>query len=164
MNMNTMVIHVEYKIITLELIGKQELHVLQGVSIAVHGLVEAFLGYLVQERHLLISRLTACHVMDLLGRNDQLTFNIKGRDTITTRPAMLEISSGEVYQAIKIPFARLFREIVVGIRHNLDFLKKSGVIIDRVCISGEYATLFDIREQISAATGLPIDMLDTSHK
>jgi rod shape-determining protein MreB len=137
-----------------------------GRSIRVGGyeMDEAITQYLRREHHLAVGSQTAEAIKIAIGTarplHEEITSHVRGRHLITGLPTQVELSSGEVRDALKAPL----EEIVQVIRDTLEETppELSGDIArDGILLAGGGTLLRGFSDLVAAETGMPVYSVDS---
>lgn len=128
------------------------------VRVAGSSLDEAIISHLRHNHGLLVGERTAEEIKITIGSafdlETPLTLEVKGRDAISGLPKIVEVTSGQVKEAIQRPL----KEIVAGIKHVLEETppELASDVIDRgMVLSGGTSLLRGFDKMLTAETGVP---------
>lgn len=131
--------------------------------VAGNRLDEAIATYTRRKYDLLIGERTAEDIKIRIGSalplREELTMEIKGRDSISGLPRMLELSSGEVTEAIR----PVLSGVIATVKEVLEKTppELSSDVIDRgLALSGGTALLRNLDRLITKETGVPAHVVD----
>ena len=137
--------------------------VASSVKVAGNALNEAVAKYCKRERNVVIGEQTAEAIKKKIGgavlRDPQIAMVAKGKDYITGMPVEFEITSDEVYYAI-----RECRRAILGAVHEV--LERtppelaSDILQEGIILTGGTAMLFGLADAVEKSTGIPTRVAD----
>ncbi|OGY24454.1 MAG: rod shape-determining protein [Candidatus Woykebacteria bacterium RBG_13_40_7b] len=133
------------------------------VRVAGNKIDEAITSYIRRKYNLIIGERTAEEIKINIGSatplEESVTFEVRGRDSISGLPRVVEITSEEVTEAIQLPL----KQIVDGIKLVLEQTppELSSDIIDKgIVLSGGTALLKNLDKLFSQELGVPAQVAD----
>ncbi len=131
--------------------------VASSIKVAGNTLNDAIMKYCKRERNVLIGELTAEEIKKKIGcafrRDEGIAMIAKGKDYISGMPVEFEISSNEVYFAMR----EHIRAIVTAVRDVLERTPPElagDIMSEGIILTGGTALLFGIDQVIENATGI----------
>lgn len=128
-------------------------------------LTESIMRYLSKERDVLVGELTAEEIKKTVGcaylRKGEIAMLAKGKDYVTGMPVSFEVTSTEVYYAIKDHV----KDLVEGIRDVLEQTPPDLVgdlLQEGIILTGGGALLHGLDEVIQKATGIKVRVAQDS--
>lgn len=134
-------------------------------SIRVGGdeLDESIVNFIKKEYSLLIGERTAEEIKITIGSADKeselMTMEIRGRDMVSGLPKTLEISSTEIYEAMKEPISNILEAIKSTLEKTPPELA-ADVMELGIMLTGGGALLDGINRLIIAETGMPVHIAE----
>ncbi len=134
-------------------------------SIRVGGdeLDESIVNHIKKEYSLLIGERTAENIKINIGSaykdSEETKMEIRGRDMISGLPKTLEISSGEIYSALKEPVSNILEAIKSTLEKTPPELS-ADVMEQGIMLSGGGALLSGIDKLIIEETGMPVHIAE----
>lgn len=132
-------------------------------SIRVGGdsLDEEIISYIRKTYNVLIGERTAENIKMEIGfahpNHDEVTMSVRGRDMVTGLPDTIEISSKEIYEAIKEPLVKILDAVKATLENCPPEL--SGDIVDHgVVLTGGGSLLQGMKEWLSNELSVPVHM------
>jgi rod shape-determining protein MreB len=131
----------------------------RSIRIAGDELDESIVYYIKKEYNLMIGERTAEEVKISIGSADikekETKMSIRGRDLISGLPNTIEISSSEIYEAMKEPVNNIVEAIKFTLEKTPPELA-SDIMEQGITLSGGGALLDGIDRLISRETGMPV--------
>jgi rod shape-determining protein MreB len=148
----------EIAIIALSGIVTQE-----SIRIAGDEMTNAIIQFFKKTYNILIGERTAeeikCEVGSAIKLDEEVTFQVKGRDLVTGIPKTTEISSAEIREALSEPIVAIVDAIKLALERTPPEL--AADILDRgIILTGGGALLKGLDERIKMETGLPVHVAE----
>ncbi len=138
----------------------------RSIRVAGDELDEAIVSYVKRTYNLLIGERTAeevkirvgsAHLPD--GKQDEETYEVRGRDLVTGLPRTLTVTAREIHDALADPIAAIIEAIRVTLERTPPELASD--IMDRgIVLTGGGALLRGLDQRISKETGMPVHVAD----
>ena len=124
---------------------------------------EAIMRYVRRQHNMIIGQVTAEEIKIQIGevypRNEELTMNVKGRDSKTGMPKMVTLSSKEIYEVLRRP-ARTIADEVMEVLEQTSPELVSDVAENGITLTGGSAQLWGFTELLMERTGIPCILAD----
>ena len=124
---------------------------------------EAIARYVRRQHATVIGQVTAEEVKIQIGevypRNEELTMNVKGRDSKTGMPKMVTLSSKEIYEVLRRP-ARMIADETMAVLEQTSPELVSDVSENGLTLTGGSAQLWGFAELLMERTGIPCILAD----
>ena len=124
---------------------------------------EAITRYVRRQHNMIIGQVTAEEIKIQIGevypRNEELTMNVKGRDSKTGMPKMVTLSSKEIYEVLRRP-ARTIADEVMEVLEQASPELVSDVAENGITLTGGSAQLWGFAELLMERTGIPCILAD----
>ena len=119
--------------------------------------------YVRRQHNMIIGQVTAEEIKIQIGevypRNEELTMNVKGRDSKTGMPKMVTLSSKEIYEVLRRP-ARTIADEVMEVLEQTSPELVSDVAENGITLTGGSAQLWGFTELLMERTGIPCILAD----
>ena len=124
---------------------------------------EAIARYIRRQHNMVVGQVTAEEIKIQIGevypRNEELTMNVKGRDSKTGMPKMVTLSSKEIYEVLRRP-ARTIADEVMEVLEQTSPELVSDVAENGITLTGGSAQLWGFTELLMERTGIPCILAD----
>ncbi len=126
-------------------------------------LTQSILDYFKNEHNILIGDRTAesikCEVGSAVPLAEEMEIEVKGRELLTGLPKMIQVTSVDIREALKVPIASIVKEVLSLLEQTPPEL--SADIYDRgIMLTGGGALLKGLDEKIKIETQLPVHIAD----
>lgn len=123
----------------------------------------AILDYFKNEHNILIGDRTAesikCEVGSAVPLAEEIEIEVKGRELLTGLPKMINVSSVDIREALKVPISLMVKEVLSLLEQTPPEL--SADIYDRgIMLTGGGALLKGLDEKLKIETQLPVHIAD----
>lgn len=130
----------------------------KSVRVAGNKIDEAISSYIRKRYNLIIGERTAEEIKITIGSalplKEELTMEVRGRDTISGMPRMVEVTSSEVTQAIQMPLQMIIGAIK-GVLEETPPELSSDIIDKGIVLVGGTSLLRGIDKLLTQVTGVP---------
>ena len=124
---------------------------------------EAIARYIRRQHNMVVGQVTAEEIKIQIGevypRNEELTMNVKGRDSKTGMPKMVTISSKEIYEVLRRP-ARMIADETMAVLEQASPELVSDVSENGITLTGGSSQLWGFAELLMERTGIPCIVAD----
>lgn len=124
---------------------------------------EAIARYIRRQHNMVVGQVTAEEIKIQIGevypRNEELTMNVKGRDSKTGMPKMVTISSNEIYEVLRRP-ARMIADETMAVLEQASPELVSDVSENGITLTGGSSQLWGFAELLMERTGIPCIVAD----
>ena len=124
---------------------------------------EAIARYIRRQHNMVVGQVTAEELKIQIGevypRNEELTMNVKGRDSKTGMPKMVTISSKEIYEVLRRP-ARMIADETMAVLEQASPELVSDVSENGITLTGGSSQLWGFAELLMERTGIPCIVAD----
>ena len=124
---------------------------------------EAIARYIRRQHNMVVGQVTAEEIKIQIGevypRNEELTMNVKGRDSKTGMPKMVTLSSKEIYEVLRRP-ARTIADEVMAVLEQTSPELVSDVSENGITLTGGSSQLWGFAELLMERTGIPCIVAD----
>lgn len=132
--------------------------VVSSIKVAGNVLTESIVKYCRRERNVLIGEQTGEEIKKTLGcayqRREEVAMIAKGKDYVTGMPVEFEISSNEVYFAMR-PNILAIEDAICNVLERTPPELSADILEEGIILTGGTAMLFGLKEIIQAKTGIP---------
>ncbi len=139
-------------------ISMNDIVVSNSVRVGGNKLDEAIAAYLRKKYNLLVGDATAEEIKIQIGSalplNDELVMEVRGRDQVAGLPRTIQVSSGEITEAIAEPLAAIVG-VVKGVLEKTPPELAADIIDRGMVIVGGGALLRQVDAMLTQATGVP---------
>ena len=124
---------------------------------------ESIARYVRRQHSMVIGQVTAEEIKIQIGevypRNEELSMNVKGRDSKTGMPKMVTLSSKEIYEVLRRP-ARMIADEVMEVLEQTSPELVSDVASNGITLTGGCSQLWGFAELLMERTGIPCILAD----
>ena len=124
---------------------------------------EAIARYIRRQHNMVVGQVTAEEIKIQIGevypRNEELTMNVKGRESKTGMPKMVTISSKEIYEVLRRP-ARMIADETMAVLEQASPELVSDVSENGITLTGGSSQLWGFAELLMERTGIPCIVAD----
>ena len=124
---------------------------------------ESIARYVRRQHSMVIGQVTAEEVKIQIGevypRNEELSMNVKGRDSKTGMPKMVTLTSKEIYEVLRRP-ARMIADEVMEVLEQTSPELVSDVASNGITLTGGSSQLWGFAELLMERTGIPCILAD----
>ena len=124
---------------------------------------ESIARYIRRQHNMVVGQVTAEEIKIQIGevypRNEELTMNVKGRDSKTGMPKMVTLSSKEIYEVLRRP-ARMIADEVMAVLEQTSPELVSDVSENGITLTGGSSQLWGFAELLMERTGIPCILAD----
>ena len=124
---------------------------------------EAIARYIRRQHNMVVGQVTAEEIKIQIGevypRNEELTMNVKGRDSKTGMPKMVTVSSKEIYEVLRRP-ARMIADETMAVLEQASPELVSDVSENGITLTGGSSQLWGFAELLMERTGIPCIVAD----
>ena len=124
---------------------------------------ETIARYIRRQHNMVVGQVTAEEIKIQIGevypRNEELTMNVKGRDSKTGMPKMVTISSKEIYEVLRRP-ARMIADETMAVLEQASPELVSDVSENGITLTGGSSQLWGFAELLMERTGIPCIVAD----
>ena len=136
-----------------------------GVSIRIAGdeLTDSIIRFFRNNQNMLIGETTAenikCKAGSVMPLEEEIIFEVKGRDLVAGVPKLTEVSSIEIREALNAPVQQMVEAVKVALEKTAPEL--SADILERgIFLTGGGALLQGLDERIRVETGVPVHIAE----
>ena len=124
---------------------------------------EAIARYIRRQHNMIVGQVTAEEIKIQIGevypRSEELTMNVKGRDSKTGMPKMVTLSSKEIYEVLRRP-ARMIADETMAVLEQASPELVSDVSENGITLTGGSSQLWGFAELLMERTGIPCIVAD----
>lgn len=124
---------------------------------------EAISRYIRRQHNMIVGQVTAEEIKIQIGevypRSEELTMNVKGRDSKTGMPKMVTLSSKEIYEVLRRP-ARMIADETMAVLEQTSPELVSDVSENGITLTGGSSQLWGFAELLMERTGIPCIVAD----
>ena len=124
---------------------------------------EAIARYIRRQHNMIVGQVTAEEIKIQIGevypRSEELTKNVKGRDSKTGMPKMVTLSSKEIYEVLRRP-ARMIADETMAVLEQTSPELVSDVSENGITLTGGSSQLWGFAELLMERTGIPCIVAD----
>ncbi len=124
---------------------------------------EAIARYIRRQHNMVVGQVTAEEIKIQIGevypRSEELTMNVKGRDSKTGMPKMVTLSSKEIYEVLRRP-ARMIADETMAVLEQTSPELVSDVSENGITLTGGSSQLWGFAELLMERTGIPCIVAD----
>ena len=124
---------------------------------------EAIARYIRRQHNMIVGQVTAEEIKIQIGevypRSEELTMNVKGRDSKTGMPKMVTLSSKEIYEVLRRP-ARMIADETLAVLEQTSPELVSDVSENGITLTGGSSQLWGFAELLMERTGIPCIVAD----
>ena len=124
---------------------------------------EAIARYIRRQHNMIVGQVTAEEIKIQIGevypRSEELTMNVKGRDSKTGMPKMVTLSSKEIYEVLRRP-ARMIADETMAVLEQTSPELVSDVSENGITLTGGSSQLWGFAELLMERTGIPCIVAD----
>lgn len=155
----TMIIDIGGGTVDIAVVTMNSIAASKTVRFASEAFTQDIIRYLRRERDIEVGYLTAENIKRTIGgaviRNEEIALIAKGRNAVTGSPINFEITSTEVYWAIK-EHIEMIPEAVKDILANISPELSADIFESGIVLTGKGSLLYGIDSFLEAATGVPV--------
>jgi len=128
---------------------------------------EAIRRYMVQKQHLAIGMSSAEYVKMRIGTVSSISENrlvdVKGRDTVTSLPSSMIVSSGEIYKVLE-PLTEYIALKITDVISSIQSELAADILKNGLLLTGGGALLSGMKEFLSSTLSIPVRIMSNPEK